>query len=145
MSTMAGKGRIVIGAAGVAAVAAIGAGGIAAASTAPAPLQKAGNIVQTQDQQPPKGTRATVQVSPNPAYRGDEVTITGNCAGGTGLKRVASLPNVPALVDIKIVDPGPEKFVAKARVSDKIGNGVGPVMVDCGGEAGVTLLITHTR
>jgi hypothetical protein len=24
-----------------------------------------------------------------------------------------------------------------------IGNGVGPVFVDCGGEAGVTLLVTH--
>lgn len=49
----------------------------------------------------------------------------------------------PALENIRIVDAGPEHFVAKATVAQHIGNGVGPVFVDCGGEAGVTLLVTH--
>jgi hypothetical protein len=33
--------------------------------------------------------------------------------------------------------------VAKATLARGLGNGVGPVFVDCGGEAGVTLLVTH--
>ncbi|MCR6481968.1 hypothetical protein M8542_03990 [Amycolatopsis sp. OK19-0408] len=96
-------------------------------------------------QEPPKGARATVQVSPNPtSRRGQEVTITGNCGGGTGLKSVlGGFPEHPALENIRIVDAGPDHFVAKATVAQHIGNGVGPVFVDCGGEAGVTLLVTH--
>jgi hypothetical protein len=95
--------------------------------------------------QPPEGARATVQVSPNPTtYRGEEVTITGSCGGGTGLKAVhGGFPERPALENVRIVDAGPDHFVAKATVSQHIGNGVGPVFVDCGGEAGVTLLVTH--
>ncbi|SEF37929.1 hypothetical protein SAMN05421837_116107 [Amycolatopsis pretoriensis] len=95
--------------------------------------------------QPPQGARATVQVTPNPTtHRGQEVTITGNCGGGTGLKSVlGGFPEHPALENIRIVDAGPDHFVAKATVSQHIGNGVGPVFVDCGGEAGVTLLVTH--
>jgi hypothetical protein len=95
--------------------------------------------------QPPQGARATVQVSPNPTTRrGEEVTITGNCGGGTGLKSVlGGFPERPALENIRIVDAGPDHFVAKATVAQHIGNGVGPVFVDCGGEAGVTLLVTH--
>ncbi|EOD64970.1 hypothetical protein [Amycolatopsis vancoresmycina] len=96
-------------------------------------------------QQPPKGARATVQVSPNPTtHRGQEVTITGNCGGGTGLKSVlGGFPEHPALENIRILETGPDRFVAKANVAGHIGNGVGPVFVDCGGEAGVTLLVTH--
>ncbi|MEU8639315.1 hypothetical protein AB0C38_44600 [Amycolatopsis sp. NPDC048633] len=99
----------------------------------------------TNANQPPKGARATVQVSPNPTtQRGQEVTITGSCGGGTGLKSVlGGFPEHPALENIRIVDAGPDHFVAKATVSQHIGNGVGPVFVDCGGEAGVTLLVTH--
>ncbi|WP_103349174.1 hypothetical protein [Amycolatopsis sp. CA-128772] len=94
---------------------------------------------------PPKGARATVQVSPNPTtHRGQEVTITGNCGGGTGLKSVlGGFPDHPALENIRILETGPDRFVAKANVAAHIGNGVGPVFVDCGGEAGVTLLVTH--
>ncbi|MEV6627983.1 hypothetical protein AB0M83_43275 [Amycolatopsis sp. NPDC051106] len=55
----------------------------------------------------------------------------------------SSLVEHPALENIRIVDAGPEHFVAKATVAQHIGNGVGPVFVDCGGEAGVTLLVTH--
>jgi hypothetical protein len=97
------------------------------------------------NQQPPQGARATVQVSPNPtSQRGQEVTITGHCGGGTGLKSVlGGFPDHPALENIRIVDAGPDHFVAQATVSQHIGNGVGPVFVDCGGEAGVTLLVTH--
>ncbi|MEV6828496.1 hypothetical protein [Amycolatopsis sp. NPDC051102] len=96
-------------------------------------------------QQPPKGARATVQVSPNPTtHRGQEVTITGNCGGGTGLKSVlGGFPEHPALENIRILETGPDRFVAKANLAATIGNGVGPVFVDCGGEAGVTLLVTH--
>lgn len=95
--------------------------------------------------QPPEGARATVHVSPNPATaRGQEVSITGDCGGGTGLKSVlGGLPDHPALVDIRVVDPNPAHYRATARVSDGIGSGVGPVLVDCGGEAGVTLLVTR--
>ncbi|MGW0595248.1 hypothetical protein [Streptosporangium sp. NPDC002607] len=95
---------------------------------------------------PPKGARAVVQVSPNPtAKRGEELTITGHCGGGKGLKAVVSgaYGGVPSLENIRIIDDNPKKFVAKATLSRKIGNGVGPVFVDCGGEAGVTLLVTH--
>jgi hypothetical protein len=94
---------------------------------------------------PPKGARATVQVSPNPTTeRGQEVTITGDCGGGTGLKSVlGGFPDKPALVNIRILQDGPDRFLAKASLAPGIGNGVGPVFVDCGGEAGVTLLVTH--
>jgi hypothetical protein len=94
---------------------------------------------------PPQGARATVQVSPNPTTRrGQEVTITGNCGGGTGLKSVlGGFPERPALENVRIIESGPDRFVAKANVAGHIGNGVGPVFVDCGGEAGVTLLVTH--
>ena len=99
----------------------------------------------TNANQPPKGARATVQVSPNPTtHRGQEVTITGNCGGGSGLKSVlGGFPDRPALENIRILEAGPDRFVAKANVAGHIGNGVGPVFVDCGGEAGVTLLVTH--
>jgi hypothetical protein len=96
--------------------------------------------------EPPKGARAQVQVSPNPtAQRGEEVTITGNCGGGTGLKAVLSgaYGGVPALENVRILNADPNGFVAKATVAQNVGNGVGPVFVDCGGEAGVTLLVTH--
>ncbi|MFI9597715.1 hypothetical protein [Nonomuraea sp. NPDC052265] len=95
---------------------------------------------------PPKGARAVVQVSPNPTTkRGQEVTITGHCGGGKGLKAVlAGLDREhPVLQNIRIVEDNPKGFVAKAALAPKIGNGVGPVLVDCGGEAGVTLLVTH--
>jgi len=97
-------------------------------------------------QRPPKGARAVVQVSPNPTTkRGQEVTITGHCGGGKGLKAVlAGLDRKhPVLRNIRIVKDDPKGFVAKATLDRKIGNGVGPVLVDCGGEAGVTLLVTH--
>jgi hypothetical protein len=94
---------------------------------------------------PPKGARATVRVSPNPTTeRGQEVTITGDCGGGTGLKSVlGGFPDKPVLVNIRILKDDPDGFVAKANLAPDIGNGVGPVFVDCGGEAGVTLLVTH--
>jgi hypothetical protein len=95
---------------------------------------------------PPKGARAVVRVSPNPTTRrGQEVTITGHCGGGEGLKAVlAGLDRKhPVLRNIRIVEDDPKGFVAKATLAPNIGNGVGPVFVDCGGEAGVTLLVTH--
>ncbi|MFF4414480.1 hypothetical protein ACFYY8_18290 [Streptosporangium sp. NPDC001559] len=95
---------------------------------------------------PPKGARAVVQVSPNPTTkRGQEVTITGHCGGGKELKAVLAGVDMehPTLRNIRIVKDDPKGFVAKATLSPGIGNGVGPVFVDCGGEAGVTLLVTH--
>ncbi|KAA9374623.1 hypothetical protein F5972_30780 [Microbispora cellulosiformans] len=95
---------------------------------------------------PPKGARAVVQVSPNPTTRrSQEVTITGHCGGGKGLKAViAGLDREhPVLRNIRIVEDDPKGFMAKATLAPRIGNGVGPVLVDCGGEAGVTLLVTH--
>ncbi|SEN42160.1 hypothetical protein [Nonomuraea pusilla] len=49
----------------------------------------------------------------------------------------------PVLVNVRIIDDNPKRFVAKATLAPEVGNGVGPVLVDCGGEAGVTLLVTH--
>ncbi len=95
---------------------------------------------------PPKGARAVVRVSPNPTTRrGQEVTITGHCGGGEGLKAVlAGLDRKhPVLRNVRIIKDDPKGFVAKATLAPSIGNGVGPVFVDCGGEAGVTLLVTH--
>ncbi|MER7364043.1 hypothetical protein [Nonomuraea wenchangensis] len=95
---------------------------------------------------PPKGARAVVRVSPNPTTRrGQEVTITGHCGGGEGLKAVlAGLDRKhPVLRNVRIIQDDPKGFVAKATLAPGIGNGVGPVFVDCGGEAGVTLLVTH--
>ncbi|MFI6738985.1 hypothetical protein ACIBI9_39195 [Nonomuraea sp. NPDC050451] len=100
----------------------------------------------TATQKPPKGARAVVQVSPNPTTkRGQEVTITGHCGGGEGLKAVlAGIDRKhPVLRNIRIIKDDPKGFVAKATLAPTIGNGVGPVFVDCGGEAGVTLLVTH--
>ncbi|MDA3646345.1 hypothetical protein LZ318_28650 [Saccharopolyspora indica] len=93
----------------------------------------------------PKGARATVQVTPNPTTeRGQEVTITGHCGGGTGLRAIFShFGGDPALEDVEIIESGPDRFEARAKLRETIGNGVGPILVDCGGEAGVTLLVTH--
>ncbi|MGW5155401.1 hypothetical protein ACWEPN_07960 [Nonomuraea wenchangensis] len=109
-------------------------------------LAPAGATAATAAAKPPKGARAVVQVSPNPTTRrGQEVTITGHCGGGKGLKAVlAGLDRKhPVLRDVRIVEDDPKGFVAKATLAPTIGNGVGPVLVDCGGEAGVTLLVTH--
>jgi hypothetical protein len=94
---------------------------------------------------PPKGARAHVEVSPNPtAKRGEELTITGDCGGGTGLKAVyGGLTDHSILENVRILQAGPDRFVAKATLARFVGNGVGPILVDCGGEAGVTLLVTH--
>lgn len=94
---------------------------------------------------PPKGARAVVDVSPNPTVkRGQRITITGHCGGGKGLKAViGGITAKPILEDVRIIDDNPKGFVAKARLSSTIGNGVGPIFVDCGGEAGVILLVTH--
>ncbi|MGW4521808.1 hypothetical protein [Amycolatopsis sp. NPDC004378] len=126
-------------AAGLVTAASVGIAGAASAESGTTEGTMAGQ------QQPPKGARATVQVSPNPTTRrGEEVTITGGCGGGTGLKSVlGGFPEHPSLENIRIVDAGPAHFVAKATLAQHIGNGVGPVFVDCGGEAGVTLLVTH--
>ncbi|WP_328610926.1 hypothetical protein OG943_17945 [Amycolatopsis sp. NBC_00345] len=123
--------------------------GVAGASTNPAQntgsTQNMAQHMQNAAQQPPKGARAVVQVSPNPTTeRGQEITITGNCGGGTGLKAVVGGSfERPTLVNITILKSDPAGFLAKANVAPNIGNGVGPVLVDCGGEAGVTLLVTH--
>lgn len=96
---------------------------------------------------PPRGARAVVHVTPNPVTEpNQEVTITGDCGGGTGLRNVhAGLTENPALVDVTIVDAGPDRFEAKARLRDGIGHGAGPVVVDCGGELGSTILVTRVK
>lgn len=97
----------------------------------------------TPQESAPKGARAVVQVTPNPTTeRNQEVTITGQCGGGTGLRAITSGAN-EVLEDIRIISSGPDEFEATARLRDGVGNGVGPVFVDCGGEVGVTLLVTH--
>jgi hypothetical protein len=123
----------------------VGAGLVTVGISASADTAGSGQNMTEGHNKPPKGARATVRVSPNPTTeRGQEVTITGDCGGGTGLKSVlGGFPDHPALVNIRIVDAGPDHFVAKANLAPNIGNGVGPVFVDCGGEAGVTLLVTH--
>ncbi|GAA4956984.1 anaerobic selenocysteine-containing dehydrogenase [Nonomuraea thailandensis] len=116
------------------------------AGSVSAPAGATGGAVGAAAPKPPKGARAVVRVSPNPtAERGQEVTITGHCGGGTGLKAViAGLDRKrPVLENVRIVKDDPKGFVAKGTLSSRIGNGVGPVFVDCGGEAGVTLLVTH--
>lgn len=97
------------------------------------------------EEKPPKGARAVVRVSPNPTtQRGQEVTITGDCAGGTGLRKIISgVDGRPVLEDVVIHEAGPGSFRATARLRETIGNGVGPVFADCGSEVGVTLLVTH--
>ncbi|WP_051166245.1 hypothetical protein [Amycolatopsis orientalis] len=147
-SSVLRHGRLVVGTAIAAAVIAGGTIGVAAAATgehpaAPAPAAAA--VAQPPAEQPPEGARAVVKVDPNPAAPGGDVTITGNCGGGKGLKKViGGYPGHQVLKDVKIVDANPEAFKATAKLTTKIGDGVGPVMVDCDGEAGVTLLVTHT-
>ncbi|AQZ60662.1 unnamed protein product [[Actinomadura] parvosata subsp. kistnae] len=144
LTTVAGLALMagLVGAAGIPSIAAADV----TARTADVTAQKAGVTARTAAPKPPKGARAVVQVSPNPtARRGQEVTITGHCGGGKGLKAVlAGLDREhPVLENIRIVRDDPKRFEAKATLSPRIGNGVGPVFVDCGGEAGVTLLVTH--
>ncbi|NUW32324.1 hypothetical protein HTZ77_12895 [Nonomuraea sp. SMC257] len=114
--------------------------GPAAATTGPADA-----AATTAAPKPPKGARAVVQVSPNPTTRrGQEITITGNCGGGQKLKEViGGVIQRPTLTNIRIIDDNPEGFVAKATLARQIGYGVGPIMVSCGDEMGVTLLVTH--
>jgi hypothetical protein len=102
-------------------------------------------VTFTPDAPAPKGARAVVQVTPNPTTeRNQEVTITGHPGGGEGLRSIISgINDRPVLEDIRIINSGPDGFEAKARLRDGVGNGVGPVFVDCGGELGVTLLVTH--
>ncbi|MEC3980717.1 hypothetical protein [Amycolatopsis sp. H20-H5] len=110
-------------------------------------IQATGSSVTGTDQGGllPKGARAHVEVGPNPTLnRGEEVTITGNCGGGTGLKAVyGGSPEHSILENPRILKADPHGFVAKATLAPNVGNGVGPILVDCGGEAGVTLLVTH--
>jgi hypothetical protein len=144
---MRGKStRTVIGLATAAGLVTAVSIGIAGGASAQAGTTE-GIMTNANHEEPPQGARATVRVSPNPTtQRGQEVTITGDCGGGTGLKSVlGGFPEHPALENIRIIDAGPEHFVAKATVAPHIGNGVGPVFVDCGGEAGVTLLVTHVQ
>ncbi|MEW9547318.1 hypothetical protein [Nonomuraea sp. NPDC050783] len=124
-------------------IAAIAGTGLAAALLIPGGSAQAAT---PKPPRPPKGARAVVVVSPNPTTeRGQRVTITGHCGGGKGLRAVlAGIDREhPVLRDIRVVKDDPKGFVAKATLSPTIGNGVGPVFVDCGGEAGVTLLVTH--
>ncbi|MGC7094676.1 hypothetical protein ACPZ19_08435 [Amycolatopsis lurida] len=123
--------------AGAAAGVTVIAGGLGAAG--------ASGAFASDEPTPPKGARAVVKVTPNPTTeRGQEVTITGNCGGGEKLRAVHSGFNgKPVLEHIRILSEDPNGFEAKATVSQTVGNGVGPVFVDCGGEAGVTLLVTH--
>ncbi|MCE7010912.1 hypothetical protein LWC34_50135 [Kibdelosporangium philippinense] len=139
---MAKAGRVIGGLVGAAGLIAIGVVGTASAS---ADTSGSTQDVSKGHHQPPKGARATVRVSPNPTTeRGQEVTITGDCGGGPGLKAViGGFPDKPALVNIRILKDDPKAFLAKANLAPHIGNGVGPVFVDCGGEVGVTLLVTH--
>ncbi|MEV4243068.1 hypothetical protein AB0J63_06610 [Streptosporangium canum] len=133
---------VILGASLTAGVLGLGAGGAFAGDKA----GTTGTITaEAAAPRPPKGARAVVQVSPNPtAKRGEEVTITGHCGGGKKLNAVLSgFGGRPVLKNIRIIDDNPDGFVAKATLSREIGNGVGPVFVDCGGEAGVTLLVTH--
>ncbi|MGW3347330.1 hypothetical protein ACWDA3_28850 [Nonomuraea rubra] len=136
-----------VGSAGVPAGAQTGAtAGTQTGTTAGTTAGTTVGAVQVAAPKPPKGARAVVRVSPNPtAKRGQEVTITGHCGGGKGLKAViAGLDRErPVLENIRIIKADPKAFVAKGTLSSRIGNGVGPVFVDCGGEAGVTLLVTH--
>ncbi|OAP22555.1 MULTISPECIES: hypothetical protein [Amycolatopsis] len=144
-SSILRHGRLAAGTALAAAVIAGGTIGVAAASTGDHPAAPAVAAQPPAAEQPPEGARATVKVDPNPAAPGGEVTITGDCGGGTGLKKViGGYPGHEILKDLKIVDANPEAFKATAKLTTKIGDGVGPVLVDCGGEAGVTLLVTHT-
>ncbi|GAA0929194.1 hypothetical protein [Nonomuraea longicatena] len=117
---------------------------IAGAALAVGALGPGSAVAQT-GQQPPKGARAVVQVGPNPTTeRGQEITITGHCGGGRKLVRViGGMTTRPTLENIRIVSDDPKGFTAKATLSRTVGNGVGPVFVDCGGEVGVTLLVTH--
>ncbi|MCX2733480.1 hypothetical protein OOZ19_24825 [Saccharopolyspora sp. NFXS83] len=94
---------------------------------------------------PPKGARAVVNVSPNPtSERGQEVTLTGHCGGGKELRGfISGMGGKPVLENIEIVNSDPNGFEAKATLREEVGNGVGPVFVDCGDEVGVTLLVTH--
>jgi hypothetical protein len=135
-------GRVI---AGLIAAASLITVGVTGASNAAANTTGSGQNMTEGHATPPKGARATVRVSPNPTTeRGQEVTITGDCGGGTGLKSVlGGFPDKPALVNIRILRDDANGFVAKANLAPNIGNGVGPVFVDCGGEAGVTLLVTH--
>ncbi|MER5424836.1 hypothetical protein [Streptosporangium roseum] len=133
---------VILGASLTAGVLGLGAGGAFAGDKA----GTTGSITtEVAAPRPPKGARAVVQVSPNPtAKRGEEVTITGHCGGGRKLNAVLSgFSGRPVLKNIRIIDDNPDGFVAKATLSREIGNGVGPVFVDCGSEAGVTLLVTH--
>ncbi|MFI9556115.1 hypothetical protein [Nonomuraea endophytica] len=120
--------------------------GLLGSASVPAGAQVGEATATTAAPKPPKGARAVVQVGPNPTTkRGQEVTITGHCGGGKGLRAViAGIDRKrPVLENIRIIDDNPRGFVAKATLRATIGNGVGPVFVDCGGEAGVTLLVTH--
>ncbi|MEB3367289.1 hypothetical protein [Saccharopolyspora mangrovi] len=99
------------------------------------------------DVAPPRGGRAVVQVTPNPVTEpNQEVTITGHCGGGTGLQAVyAGLTENQVLEDVTIIDAGPDRFEAKAKLRHGIGHGAGPVVVDCGGELGSTILVTRVK
>lgn len=136
---------VLLGASLTAGVLGLGAGGAFAGDKAGATGATGTTAAEAAVPRPPKGARAVVQVSPNPtAKRGEEVTITGHCGGGRKLNAVLSgFGGRPVLKNVRIIDDNPDGFVAKATLSREIGNGVGPVFVDCGGEAGVILLVTH--
>ncbi|MBV8933598.1 MAG: hypothetical protein JOZ47_10310 [Kutzneria sp.] len=104
---------------------------VANASAAPSPtLDRAG---------------ARIQVTPNPVAPGQEITITGSCGGGPRVAYIGNAPGHPYPLDgaVRIVKDDPDGFVAKARVAANLGDGAGPVVVDCVTTRAETILVTH--
>lgn len=89
---------------------------------------------------PAQGT-PTIDVVPNPAHPGDEVTITGQCGGAGEVKSIFTPNGKPFAGAAQIVNPNPNGFVARAKIDERIGSGAGPVYVDCGSDYGETMLV----
>lgn len=86
-----------------------------------------------------------IRVTPNPATPGQEVTITGHCGPGGKIEYIGNRPGQTYPFDrgVRIVDENPNGFVAVGQIAENLGNGAGPVVVDCGARTAETLLVTH--
>lgn len=84
-----------------------------------------------------------IEVSPNPAHSGEQVTITGHCGSAGPAQAIFTANGKPFDGPVRIVDQNSQGFRAEARIEEGIGAGGSPVYVDCGSAQGETTLVTQ--
>lgn len=90
-----------------------------------------------------EASSAHIEVTPNPAMAGQEVTITGHCGAAGELRSIFTPNGKPFVGPVQIVNPDPTGFEATATIDENVGAGAGSVYLDCGSHYGETRLVTQ--